>query len=125
VPRPRRAPDSEGRFRCSKCKELKHITKFYQNKGAAWNIPDPVTGEDRWYGKPLSWCIECVRSQQKAREQADLERAAQLEAQALETGAPVTDPSPPPPADGSFAEPTDEELEALVAWQPQRADEDV
>jgi hypothetical protein len=77
--RARRVPDDLGRFTCTKCKELKHITEFYQQGGARWCIRNRETGIDEWFGKPMSWCIACTAEYNKAQRQADKDRQALLE----------------------------------------------
>lgn len=53
--RPRRKISPDGFLTCSKCREAKHITQFYTLATGVW-----WTDGTHVFGKPQSWCIDCV-----------------------------------------------------------------
>lgn len=61
----RRTITSNGFLACSRCGKLKHISEFYTQPHPYINIPsiDEDTHQlvDTWWGKPMSWCRQCVK----------------------------------------------------------------
>jgi hypothetical protein len=79
--RPKRVITAEGQLKCSRCGKWKHITQYYHLSGDVWWI-DRLSGEE--YGKPTSWCIECLRKYQASRrETVEKEVEPQLPPQLL------------------------------------------
>jgi hypothetical protein len=118
--RPKRLPDEQGRLQCTKCGERKHISDFYQSRGAYCTTPN-LEGEMTWYGKPLSWCKDCVKKHQQEQRDADLARAQRLESEV---------PDPAGPTDAELAllrtparEPVEPEEPLYPTFKPGETDE--
>jgi hypothetical protein len=62
--RPKRVITPEGYLRCAHCLKPRHIRQFYQTITDTPWWTDPVNGTE--YGKPQSWCIDCLKEAQSA-----------------------------------------------------------
>lgn len=57
----RREITEDGYLTCSRCKKSKHITEFYTRPEGVYVCIQDDEGIDCWYGKPMSWCAQCVK----------------------------------------------------------------
>lgn len=75
--RPKRV-SPQGIIFCPRCSTNKHISEFYQKRNSVYFIQDDIV-----YGKPISWCKECMKTYQKSRHKDVPKEELNAEAEAL------------------------------------------
>ena len=65
--RKRREIRPDGHLLCTRCKEWRHISEYYQHSYGGFSIY--WSDGTNVYGKPLSYCIPCMRGYSKNRAQ--------------------------------------------------------
>jgi hypothetical protein len=80
----------DGYLRCTKCDQIKHISEFYQHAGVHVLIKEkgPNIGEriDVAYGKPQSWCKECMSAHNRHKRTEEILADELLQSGAAPTG---------------------------------------